>query len=188
MVSLGVSGSGGVAAVLGVAAVVCVSSAVAGELLQDFKVGFILGGTPRNIQIAELLGRCRRQPRDVFPAAACFMRATFKTGGTGFGDRQLPAPQAGLMALLAQGIVGGDMPWPLVLGGHPHGLRLYCHECEKPHAGGRGYVSSALKPLPPFLWAALFRWFGDMAAARRGYNERPTRPGGKCRRAHRLGP
>ena len=47
MVALGVSGTSGVAAVLGVAAVVCVSSAVAGELLQDFKVGYILGGTPR---------------------------------------------------------------------------------------------------------------------------------------------
>ena len=43
------------AIVLGVAAVVCVSSSVAGELLQDFKVGYILGGTPRNIQIAELI-------------------------------------------------------------------------------------------------------------------------------------
>ena len=45
----------GVIAVLGVAAVVCVSSAVAGELLQDFKVGYILGGTPRTIQIVELI-------------------------------------------------------------------------------------------------------------------------------------
>src|ERR1700680_4535203 len=55
MVALGVSGNAGVAAVLGVAAVVCVSSAVAGELLQDFKVGYILGGTPRRIQMAELI-------------------------------------------------------------------------------------------------------------------------------------
>src|SRR6185437_10943231 len=55
MVSLGVSGTPGVAAVLGVAAVVCVSASVAGELLQDFKVGYILGGTPRTIQIAELI-------------------------------------------------------------------------------------------------------------------------------------
>ncbi len=55
MVALGVSGTGGVIAVLGVAAVVCVSSAVAGELLQDFKVGYILGGTPRSIQIVELI-------------------------------------------------------------------------------------------------------------------------------------
>src|ERR1035438_7160450 len=55
MVSLGVSGTSGVIAVLGVAAVVCVSSAVAGELLQDFKVGYILGGTPRTIQIVEVI-------------------------------------------------------------------------------------------------------------------------------------
>ena len=55
MVSIGVQGTSGVIAVLAVAAVVCVSSAVAGELLQDFKVGYILGGTPRTIQIAELI-------------------------------------------------------------------------------------------------------------------------------------
>ena len=48
-------GKSGVATVLGVAAVVCVSSSVAGELLQDFKVGYILGGTPRKIQMAELI-------------------------------------------------------------------------------------------------------------------------------------
>ncbi len=52
---LGRSGTSGVAAVLGVAAVVCVSAAVAGELLQDFKVGYILGGTPSKIQTAELI-------------------------------------------------------------------------------------------------------------------------------------
>src|SRR5437899_9801707 len=55
MVFLGVSGTSGVATVLGVAAVVCVSSSVAGELLQDLKVGYILGGTPSRIQLAELL-------------------------------------------------------------------------------------------------------------------------------------
>jgi putative OPT family oligopeptide transporter len=55
MVALGFTGATGVAVVLGVAAVVCVSSAVAGELLQDFKVGYILGGTPRTIQIVELI-------------------------------------------------------------------------------------------------------------------------------------
>src|ERR1039457_4605902 len=56
MVSIGVSGVSGVAAVLGVAAVVCVSSAVAGEMLQDLKVGHILGGTPKLMQIGDILG------------------------------------------------------------------------------------------------------------------------------------
>ena len=69
MVSMGVSGMSGVLAVLGVAAVVCVSSAVAGELLQDFKVGYILGGTPRTIQITELIAVVVASCVDVFPAA-----------------------------------------------------------------------------------------------------------------------
>src|SRR6059058_5742730 len=56
MVFLGVSGTSGVATVLGVAAVVCVSSSVAGELLQDLKVGYILGGTPSLMQIGDLFG------------------------------------------------------------------------------------------------------------------------------------
>ncbi|MBV8829751.1 MAG: oligopeptide transporter, OPT family, partial [Acidobacteriaceae bacterium] len=116
MISLGVSGAGGVAAVLGVAAVVCVSSAVAGELLQDFKVGYILGGTPRSIQIAELIAVVVASLVMYFPLVLLH-EGNIRAGGTGFGDRQLPAPQAGLMALLAQGIVGGDMPWPLVLVG-----------------------------------------------------------------------
>ena len=60
MVSLGVSGTSGVIAVLGVAAVVCVSSAVAGELLQDFKVGYILGGTPRTTDVSVGKGSRRR--------------------------------------------------------------------------------------------------------------------------------
>ncbi len=56
MVVLGVKGREGVAAVLGVAAVVCVSAAVAGEMLQDLKAGHILGGTPWRMEMGDLLG------------------------------------------------------------------------------------------------------------------------------------
>ena len=56
MVILGVKGKEGVAAVLGVAAIVCVSAAVAGEMLQDLKAGHILGGTPWRMEIGDLLG------------------------------------------------------------------------------------------------------------------------------------
>ena len=38
------------------------------------------------------------------------------------GSAELPAPQAGLMALIAEGIVGGEMAWPLVLAGMALGL------------------------------------------------------------------
>ncbi|MBV8897943.1 MAG: oligopeptide transporter, OPT family [Acidobacteriaceae bacterium] len=169
MVSLGVAGTGGVAAVLGVAAVVCVSSAVAGELLQDFKVGYILGGTPRNIQIAELIAVVVASLVMYFPLVLLH-EGNIRAGGTGFGDAQLPAPQAGLMALLAQGIVGGDMPWPLVITGILLGFALIAMQVKSPMLVAIGMY------LPFGTTAAMFvggliRWAGDRAALRRGFNE-----------------
>ncbi|HXK59856.1 MAG TPA: oligopeptide transporter, OPT family, partial [Acidobacteriota bacterium] len=56
MAALGQTGPAGIAAVLGVAGVICVSAAVAGEMLQDLKVGHILGGTPWKMQVGDLIG------------------------------------------------------------------------------------------------------------------------------------
>jgi putative OPT family oligopeptide transporter len=131
MVSLGISGPGGVAVVLGVAAVVCVSSAVAGELMQDFKAGYILGGTPRNIQIVELIAVVLASAVMYFPLYILQV-GNIKSGGTGFGDPKLAAPQAGLMAALAQGIVGGEMAWPLVVTGAIFGVVLIMFKVRSP--------------------------------------------------------
>ena len=160
---------GGVAAVLGVAAVVCVSSAVAGELLQDFKVGYILGGTPRNIQIAELLAVVVASLVMYFPLVLLQV-GNIKAGGTGFGDRQLPAPQAGLMALLAQGIVGGDMPWPLVLVGILMGFAFIAMNVKSPMLVAVGMYLPFETTSAIFI-GGLIRWLGDTIAQRRGYNE-----------------
>src|SRR5690349_20062350 len=169
MVSLGVSGTGGVAAVLGVAAVVCVSSAVAGELLQDFKVGYILGGTPRNIQIAELIAVVVASLVMYFPLVLLH-EGNIRAGGTGFGDRQLPAPQAGLMALLAQGIVGGDMPWALVLVGMLMGIALIMMQVKSPMLVAVG-MYLPLETTFAIFAGGVIRWIGDGIAKRRGYNE-----------------
>jgi putative OPT family oligopeptide transporter len=169
MVALGVSGMGGVAAVLGVAAVVCVSSAVAGELLQDFKVGYILGGTPRNIQIAELIAVCVASLVMYFPLVLLH-EGNIRAGGTGFGDRQLPAPQAGLMALLAQGIVAGDMPWPLVIVGILMGLALVTMQVKSPMLVAVGMYLPFETTFAIFV-GGVIRWIGDWSANRRGYNE-----------------
>jgi putative OPT family oligopeptide transporter len=169
MVSLGVSGLGGVAAVLGVAAVVCVSSAVAGELLQDFKVGYILGGTPRNIQIAELIAVVVASLVMYFPLVLLH-EGNIRAGGTGFGDRQLSAPQAGLMALLAQGIVGGDMPWPLVLVGILLGFAFIAMSVKSPMLVAVGMYLPLETTFAIFV-GGVIRWIGDGMAKRRGYNE-----------------
>jgi putative OPT family oligopeptide transporter len=100
-----------------------VSSAVAGELLQDFKVGYILGGTPKKIQIAELIAVVCASAVMYFPLLLLH-QGNINTGGIGFGDPKIPAPQAGLMASLAQGIVGGDMAWPLIGAGICLGITM----------------------------------------------------------------
>ncbi len=169
LVAMGASGPGGVAAVLGVAAVVCVSSAVAGELLQDFKVGYILGGTPRRIQAAELIAVLVASAVMYFPLFILY-EANLKSGGIGFGDKQLSAPQAGLMATLAQGIVGGDMPWPLVVVGIAMGVALIMLRVKSPMLMAVGMYLPFNTTFAIFAGGVL-RWITDQLRARRGYNE-----------------
>ena len=114
MVAVGVTGLPGIGAVLGVAAVVCCASAMAGDMIQDLKVGQLIGGTPRKMEIAELIGTIAVSFVLVFPIMILH-EGNLATGGIGIGDTALPAPQAGLMAQLATGIVGGEMPWGLIL-------------------------------------------------------------------------
>ncbi len=169
MISLGVSGPSGVAAVLGVAAVVCVSSAVAGELLQDFKVGYILGGTPRTIQIVELIAVVVASLA-MFGPIWLLHAGNIRAGGTGIGSAALPAPQAGLMALMAQGIVGGDMPWPLVVVGIMMGIAMIMMQVKSPMLVAVGMYLPFGTTFAIFV-GGLVRAFGDWMASRRGLNE-----------------
>lgn len=131
MVALGMSGQTGIAAVLGVAAVVCVSSAVAGEMLQDLKVGHILGGTPWRMQIGDLIGVALAASVMFLPLVVLH-QGDILSGGTGFGGKNLSAPQASLMALLSQGIVGGQMAWPLIIVGMLLGVGFILMQVKSP--------------------------------------------------------
>lgn len=163
MVALGVSGTGGVAAVLGVAAVVCVSSAVAGEMLQDLKVGHILGGTPSKMQIGDLLGI-------VVASLVLFFPLAVLDKAYHFGSPELSAPQAGLMSMLAKGIVAGDMAWPLVIVGILMGFALILIEVRSVMLFAVGMY------LPLGTTFAIFtggvvRWVTDRLRDRRGLND-----------------
>jgi putative OPT family oligopeptide transporter len=158
-----------VAVVLGVAAVVCVSSAVAGELLQDFKAGYILGGTPRSIQIVELIAVVLASVVMYYPVYILQV-ANIKGGGTGFGDPKLPAPQAGLMAVLSQGIVGGDMPWPLVVTGILFGIALILLKVRSPMLVAVGMYLPIATTFAIFV-GGMLRWTSDTLSARAGNNE-----------------
>src|SRR5579871_2242822 len=163
MVALGVSGASGVAAVLGVAAVVCVSSAVAGEMLQDLKVGHILGGTPAKMQIGDMLGI-------VVASLVLFFPLAILDKAYHFGSSGLPAPQAGLMAMLAKGIVGGDMAWPLVVVGILMGFALIMVEVKSPMLFSVGMYLPLGTTFAIFV-GGLVRWVTDKMRDRQGFND-----------------
>ena len=169
MVSIGVSGESGVAAVRGVAAVICVSSAVAGEMLQDLKVGHILGGTPRSMQIGDMIGIVVASAALYFPLFVLHA-GNIKAGGLGFGDRALPAPQAGLMAMLARGIVGGDMAWPLVVVGILMGFALIMLNVRSPMLFAVGMYLPLETTFAMFV-GGIIRWMTDTLRDRRGFND-----------------
>ncbi|HPI28021.1 MAG TPA: oligopeptide transporter, OPT family [Candidatus Marinimicrobia bacterium] len=131
MVALGMKGTPGVAAVLGVAGVVCVSAAVAGEMLQDLKVGHILGGTPWKMQVGDLIG-VALSAVVMFIPLIILHQGDINMGGTGLGGTNLAAPQASLMAMLSQGIVSGEMAWPLIIVGILLGLGFILMQVKSP--------------------------------------------------------
>jgi putative OPT family oligopeptide transporter len=163
MVALGVSGTGGVAAVLGVAAVVCVSSAVAGEMLQDLKVGHILGGTPSKMQIGDLFGI-------IVASLVLFFPLAVLDKAYHFGSAALPAPQAGLMAMLSKGIVGGDMAWPLVIVGILLGIAMIMIEVKSVMLFAVGMYLPLGTTFAIFV-GGVIRWITDKLRDRRGYND-----------------
>jgi putative OPT family oligopeptide transporter len=163
MVALGVSGVGGVAAVLGVAAVVCVSSAVAGEMLQDLKVGHILGGTPARMEIGDMMGV-------VVASLVLFFPLAILDKAYHFGSPALPAPQAGLMAMLSQGIVGGNMAWPLVIVGILMGFALIMVQVKSPMLFSVGMYLPLGTTFAIFVGGVL-RWITDKLRDRRGFND-----------------
>jgi putative OPT family oligopeptide transporter len=168
MVAIGVEGTSGVAAVLGVAAIVCVSSAVAGEMLQDLKVGHLLGGTPARMEWGDVLGIVVAGSVMYFPLLVLH-QANIIAGGTGFGDPKLSAPQAGLMAHLAQGVVGGEMAWPLVIVGILMGLGLVLVRVRSPMLVSVG-MYLPLETTFAIFCGGIIRWLADRVAAWRRLN------------------
>jgi putative OPT family oligopeptide transporter len=170
MVIVGVSGIQGVAAVLGVAAVVCVSSAVAGEMLQDLKVGHILGGTPSKMQVGDIIGVILAGLVMFFPLYVLHNADFASNPATGgFGGPKLPAPQAGLMAALSQGIVGGEMAWPLVLVGIALGISLILVRVKSPMLFSVGMYLPLETTFAIFV-GGLIRGFVDKRTVKRGLN------------------
>lgn len=98
----------GMATAITVGTVVCVGASIAGDISQDLKAGYIIGATPKRQQTSELIG--------VLTAAFAIAAAVWLLGEAfSFGTSTLPAPQATLMKTVIEGVLGGGLPWGLVL-------------------------------------------------------------------------
>ncbi len=153
MLAVGVKGDAGIAAVLGVATVVCVSSGVAGDIMQDLKVGHILGGTPWKMEVGCMLGVVAAALVMVIPLM--WLHET-----SGIGSAALPAPQAGLMAMLSKGIIGGDMAWPLVGIGAAFAFAMILIQAPSPMLIAIGMYLPFTSTMPIFV-GGVIRWVVD---------------------------
>lgn len=162
LTAFGVRGAPGIVAVLGVAAVVATACSVSGSLIQDLKAGHLLGGTPWKMQSVEVLTVILLAFFLVAPMILLH-EANLDTGG--IGGRALPAPQAGLMAQLAKGIVGGEMAWGLLAIGAAFGVALL-------FTGARSPMLIAVGMYLPFdtssaiALGGLIRWVLDLRISR----------------------
>ncbi len=170
LTAFGVRGAAGVSAVLGVAAVVATACSVSGSLVQDFKAGQLLGGTPWKMQLVEIITVTLLSFFLMAPVILLH-EANLDTGG--IGGRALPAPQAGLMAQLAKGIVGGEMAWGLLAIGAAFGVALLC-------MGARSPMLVAVGMYLPFdttsaiALGGLIKWILDRTVASRLEAEKLT--------------
>jgi putative OPT family oligopeptide transporter len=165
---LGVKGTGGVAAVLGIAAIVCVAAAVGGEMFQDLKAGYILGGTPWKMQLGNIIGVVLSSVV-MFGVLILLNQGDINMGGTGFGSKELPAPQAGLMGTLAQGIVGGQMTWILIISGMILGMAFILMGLKSPMLIFVGMYLPFGTVCAIFV-GGLIKGILDLYAARKKYN------------------
>ncbi|MBU5437003.1 oligopeptide transporter, OPT family [Tissierella sp. MSJ-40] len=108
--AIGFDGEEGMIGALSVGAVICVIAAMAGDMSQDLKTGYLVGATPRKQQYGELIGT-------VASGLVIGFVLVLLNKAWGFGSAELPAPQATLMKLVIEGVMNGNLPWVLVFAG-----------------------------------------------------------------------
>jgi putative OPT family oligopeptide transporter len=103
----GDTGITGMTGSIAIGSVICIIAAIAGDTSQDLKTGYLLGATPKKQQIGELIG--------IIASGLAIGGVLYLLNAAwGYGGAEVPAPQATLMKMIVEGIMGGDLPWALV--------------------------------------------------------------------------
>ena len=116
----GFSGTEGMVATLGVAAIVCCAACTSGDVCNDLKTGQIVGSKPYRQQIMQIIGVAVASV-----IMAPILQLLHENTPGGIGGRELAAPQAGLFASLADGFFGeGNLPLDMVAIGAVLGILI----------------------------------------------------------------
>ena len=107
----GFTGTSGVVATLGVAGIVCCVACTSGDVCNDLKTGYLVGASPRYQQIMQIVG-VLVAAFVMAPVMTVLHEGSLRAGTGGIGGEDLPAPQAGLFAALAQGFFSEDGALP----------------------------------------------------------------------------
>ena len=101
-------GASGMQAAIAIGSIICIVAAIAGDTSQDLKTGYLLGATPKKQQYGEIIG--------VISASLAIGATLYLLDAAwGFGSNEIGAPQATLMKMVVEGIMGGNLPWGLIL-------------------------------------------------------------------------
>lgn len=163
MVAMGLTKNHGIAATLAIATVVCVVAGVAGDMMQDLKVGQLLGGTPWKMEVGEMIGV-------VFASLIMIYPIILLHNANGIGSEALPAPQAGLMAMISKGIISGEMAWPLVIAGMFFAVALILLDAPSPMLIAVGMYLPFNTTFAIFIGGTI-KYFVDKLAEKKGANQ-----------------
>ncbi|MDH3983004.1 MAG: oligopeptide transporter, OPT family, partial [Gammaproteobacteria bacterium] len=103
----------GAVATIMIGAVVCCAACIGGDNLQDLKCGYLIGATPWKQQLMLAVGGV--SSAFVMAPVLSLLAQAYGIGvPTEAHPNPLLAPQANLMASVANGIFGGDLPWSMI--------------------------------------------------------------------------
>ena len=159
----GTDGYAGMASAICIGTVICIVAAMAGDTSQDLKTGYIVGATPIKQQIGELIGA-------VVSALAIGGIMYLLNAAWRYGSTQLPAPQATLMKLVVEGVMGGTLPWGLVFCGV--GIAIMIEILGLPVLPVAIGLYLPIHLSTPIFIGGLLRWFFEKKKACKTEDER----------------
>jgi putative OPT family oligopeptide transporter len=110
---MGAGAKNGPAAAIIIGSVVCCAASIAGDNLQDLKAGYLVGATPWRQQVMQIVGTVSAA-LVMAPILTLLLKAYGFAGHTSATDSALDAPQAHLIASVAQGVFEGGLPWNFI--------------------------------------------------------------------------